>query len=299
MRILTGILKLLGIIFLLLIVLAAALLIIARFKQFVPRGYESRVKAGGPIEAKYLSRGTYEVGSIEAEAPGDWEKFVIYYPEDAEAGKCPAVIFVNGTGVRADKYGALFRHLASWGFVVAGNNDPGTFSGNSADATLEYLLGLNEAPGSALYQRVDTGRIGISGHSQGGVGVFNAVNTQPHGYMYSCAVSLSPTERPLAEALGIPYDPALTSIPTLILAGTNNDVISPEGVKELTDTVVTPQKAAALRLGAGHGEMLYCGDGYVTAWFMYWLRGDEDAGRAFFGADPELAGNPLWDSVEI
>ena len=45
--------------------------------------------------------------------------------------------------------------------------------------------------------------------------------------------------------------------------------------------------------------MLYCGDGYVTAWFMYWLRGDEDAGLAFFGADPELAGNPLWDSVGI
>lgn len=87
MRILTGILKLLGIIFLILIVLAAALLIIASFKQFVPRGYESRVKSGGPIEAKYLSQGAYRVGSIEAEAPGDWEKLVIYYPEDAEAGK--------------------------------------------------------------------------------------------------------------------------------------------------------------------------------------------------------------------
>ncbi|MCR5228572.1 MAG: hypothetical protein K6D03_00430 [Solobacterium sp.] len=37
--------------------------------------------------------------------------------------KYPAVIFVNGTGIRGSKYKALFKHLASWGFIVAGNED--------------------------------------------------------------------------------------------------------------------------------------------------------------------------------
>ena len=47
--------------------------------------------------------------------------------------------------------------------------------------------------------------------------MFNAISGQPHGGMYACAVSLSPTQEDLAEALQIPYDPSQTSIPTLVL----------------------------------------------------------------------------------
>lgn len=36
---------------------------------------------------------------------------------------------VNGTGVYASKYPAVFEHLASWGFIVVGNEDPSTCTG--------------------------------------------------------------------------------------------------------------------------------------------------------------------------
>ena len=205
---------------------------------------------------------------------------------------------INGTGVYASKYPALFRHLASWGFIVLGNEDPGTFSGDSADATLAWLLEQNDDPDSVFYQKVDTAHIGISGHSQGGVGVFNAVSEQPNGGLYTCAVSLSPTQEDLAAALKIPYDPSKTVIPTLVLAGTSNDVITPEGMEKLYGKLGGP-KAMALRTDTDHGSMLYSGDGYVTAWLMYWLRGDEEAGKAFWGEAPELAGNPNWRGVQI
>ena len=44
--------------------------------------------------------------------------------------------------------------------------------------------------------------------------------------------------------------------------------------------------------------MLPWPDGYMTAWFMYWLQGDEAAGRAFFGPDAEIVHNPLWQDIE-
>ena len=294
------VLKIVGIVLLVLIVLIAALLFWLSKRPFVPTNYTKTVETGGVIEAKYLAMGPYEVKQVKAEAPEDWKEFVAYYPAELEDSgeQWPAVVFVNGTGVYASKYPALFRHLASWGFIVLGNEDPGTFSGDSADATLAWLLEENEDPNSLFYQRVDTDCLGLSGHSQGGVGVFNAVNEQPHGGMYACAVSLSPTQEDWAEALKIPYDPSQTAVPTLVLAGTNNDVITPEGMEALYNKLGGP-KAMALRTDTGHGEMLYSGDGYVTAWLMYWLRGDEEAGAAFFGPEAELLHNPKWQGGAV
>ena len=300
LKVIGTVLKVIGIVILALIVLIAGFLFWLSRRPFVPNNYTETVETGGAIEAKYLAMGPYEVEQVKAEAPEDWKEFAAYYPAELEGSEeqWPAVVFVNGTGVYASKYPALFRHLASWGFIVLGNEDPGTFSGDSADATLAWLLEENENPDSVFYQRVDAARLGLSGHSQGGVGVFNAVSEQPHGGMYTCAVSLSPTQEDLAEALKIPYDPSKTAIPTLVLAGTNNDVITTEGMEKLYSKLGGP-KAMALRTGTDHGQMLYAGDGYVTAWLMYWLRGDEEAGSAFWGEAPELADNPGWQDVRI
>ena len=299
-KVVLTVLKIVGIVLLVLIFLIAGFLFWLSRRPFVPNNYTETVETGGVLEAQYLAMGPYEVKQVKAEAPEDWKEFVAYYPAQLEdsGDQWPAVVFVNGTGVYASKYPALFRHLASWGFIVLGNEDPGTFSGDSADATLAWLLEQNDDPDSVIYQKVDTAHMGLSGHSQGGVGVFNAISGQPHGGMYACAVSLSPTQEDWAEALNIPYDPSKTTIPTLVLAGTNNDVITPEGMEKLYDKLGGP-KAMALRAGTDHGQMLYSGDGYVTAWLMYWLRGDEEAGKAFWGEAPELAGNPNWRGAQI
>lgn len=299
-KVVLTVLKIAGIVLLVLILLIAGFLFWLSRRPFVPNNYTETVETGGALEAKYLAMGPYEVKQVKAEAPEDWKELVAYYPAGLEdsGDQWPAVVFVNGTGVYASRYSALFRHLASWGFLVLGNEDPGTFSGDSADATLAWLLEQNGDPDSVFYQKVDTARIGISGHSQGDVGVFNAVSEQPHGGMYACAVSLSPTQEDWAEALNIPYDPSKTTIPTLVLAGTKNDVITPEGMANLYGKLGGP-KAMALRTDTDHGSMLYSGDGYVTAWLMYWLRGDEEAGKAFWGEAPELFDNPNWQGVQI
>ena len=299
-KVVLTVLKIAGIVLLVLILLIAGFLFWLSRRAFVPNDYTETVETGGALEAKYLAMGPYEVKQVKAEEPEDWKEFVAYYPAQLEdsGDQWPAVVFVNGTGVYAAKYPALFRHLASWGFIVLGNEDPGTFSGDSTDATLAWLLEQNGDPDSVFYQKVDTAHMGLSGHSQGGVGVFNAISEQPNGGLYTCAVSLSPTQEDLAAALNIPYDPSKTVIPTLVLAGTSNDVITPEGMEKLYSKLGGP-RVMALRTDTDHGSMLYSGDGYVTAWLMYWLRGDEEAGKAFWGEAPELAGNPNWRGVQI
>lgn len=178
------------------------------------------------------------------------------------------------------------------------NEDPSTCSGSSADTTLAWLLNENENPDSRFYQKVDEEHIGISGHSQGGVGVFNAINEQPHGSLYTCAVSLSPTQLDLAEALNMHYEPDKTNIPVFLLAATESDVITPDGAKQLYDAVKN-DKAVALRNGMDHGKMLYSADGYVTAWFMWYLKGDTEAAKVFTGDAPELLRNQLYQEQQI
>ena len=299
-KIVLKILKWVGIVILAIVLLLVILLFILSKKPFVPSNYMKTVEIGGELEAKYLAMGQYEVKHMEADAPEDWGKFITYYPAEMEIGSktYPVVVMVNGTGVYASKYPALFKHLASWGFIVIGNEDPSTCSGDSADATLAYLLEQNDDPNSVFYQKVDTAHIGITGHSQGGVGVFNAVTTQPHGNSYTCAVSLSPTEMELADAIGLHYEPDKMTVPTLLLAADANDVITPEGMQEVYDVMTVP-KAMALRTGMDHGKMLYSADGYVTAWFLWYLQGNDEAAKVFSGDSAELLENPLYSNQQI
>ena len=50
--------------------------------------------------------------------------------------------------------------------------------------------------------------------------------------------------------------------------------------------------------GAEHEDMLTLTDGYMTAWFLYHLQGDEEAGTVFFGGDAEILHNANWQDVQ-
>ena len=48
-----------------------------------------------------------------------------------------------------------------------------------------------------------------------------------------------------------------------------------------------------------HGDMLRYADGYMTAWFLYYLQDNEEAGTAFFGENAEILTNPNWQDVKV
>lgn len=299
------VLKIIGIIALIPIVLIIILLVIISFIPAVPNNYTKEVKTGGDIEAKYLAMGKYKVKSTKSKATELTKYNYVYYPEELENNnkKYPVVIVLNGTGVLTKKYKALFKHLTSWGFIVVGNDDPSTGFGKSADETIDYLKKANDDKNSILYRKIDMDNIGITGHSQGGAGVFTSISIMEHKDEYKTAVALSPTHEETAIAFGWNYDLTKVSIPTLIIAGTKGDfetqaVIPIEKMIEMYNKI-SSSKVMMRRIDAEHGQMLYSADGYVTAWLMWQLQGNEEASKAFIGDNPEILKNELYQDQKI
>lgn len=300
------VLKFIGIVFLIFIVLLilGIAFIIYKFTTtepeiMAPESYETTVATGGEIEKHYLSHGIHDVSYFEEETDEKWAKYEIYYSADIKESneEYPVIVMSNGSGVRASRYAAIFEHYASWGFIVIGNEHDTAFAGDSSDASLDYLIKANDDANSVLYQKVDLENVGIVGHSQGGVGVFNAITRQSNGGMYKAAVSLSPVGEDTAKALNWTYEPEKITIPMMVLAGTEKDVITIEDLQKMYSHI-TSDKVMAVRSNTNHPEMLYSADGYVTAWFMWQLQGDEEAAKAFEGKDAEILNNKMYQDIK-
>lgn len=299
------VLKMIGIMILIPIVLMICLLVIASFIPAVPNNYTKKVKTGGEIEAEYLAMGKYRVKSTKSKATELTKYNYVYYPEELERSnrKYPVVVILNGTGILPKKYKALFKHLASWGFIVVGNDDGSTGFGKSADETMDYIKKAEEDKDSVLYRKIDIDNIGITGHSQGGAGVLTAITIMEHKDDYKTAVPLSPTHEETALAFGWNYDLTKVNVPTLLIAGTKGDfetkMVIPIEKMILMYEKISSSKVMMRRIGTEHAQMLYSADGYVTAWFMWQLQGDEEASKAFTSNNPEILKNQLYQNQKI
>ena len=287
----------------------------------VTADYYAQTQTGGEIEETYTAMGEYDVDYAEYPAQDLLIKqYKIWYPSalaGEEGREWPIVVMANGTGVPASRYAPVFRHLASWGFVVIGNEMQNSWSGGASAGALDLLAELNEDPSSLFYHKLDLDNVGSAGHSQGAIGAINAVTAQPNGDSYKALYLASTPSSLYASTLEWAYDPALIDVPCFVTAGTGlldaGEAGSPEVAEEAQEVSISPlwsqeenyglipdsvPKLRARRTGADHAEMLPWPDGYMTAWFMYWLQGDEAAGRAFFGPDAEIVHNPLWQDIE-
>ena len=287
----------------------------------VTADYYAQTQTGGEIEETYTAMGEYDVDYAEYPAQDLLIKqYKIWYPSalaGEEGREWPIVVMANGTGVPASRYTPVFRHLASWGVVVIGNEMQNSWSGGASAGALDLLAELNEDPSSLFYHKLDLDNVGSAGHSQGAIGAINAVTAQPNGDSYKALYLASTPSSLYASTLEWAYDPALIDVPCFMTAGTGlldaGEAGSPEVAEEAQEVSISPlwsqeenyglipdsvPKLRARRTGADHAEMLPWPDGYMTAWFMYWLQGDEAAGRAFFGPDAEIVHNPLWQDIE-
>lgn len=303
------VLKIIGLVVLSIIILAAIGLFMLSKRPAAPKNYTSTVKTGGEIEATYIAMGQHEVKNISMAGMHSFKQFEIWYPADMTE-KTPVVIFVNGTGIKTSKYTAVLEHLASWGFITIGTEEEYAWNGFSAEMCYRLMERLDtqaEVDGweeNPFFGKIDFDNIGISGHSQGGVGVINAITDTQHADGYKAAFAASPANKELSHALMWDNDASKITIPILILSSTGdadeNLVVNGAQVNEIYDDIIqSPMKVLARRNDANHGDMLYFSDGYMTAWFMWQLQGDMDAAKAFIGVAPELLENPLYQDQRI
>ena len=274
--------------------------------------YIEKVKTSFPIENRYRIYGMYASSDVKYENVNiDRVKSIkIYYPNEMilfPGKKYPLVIMVNGTGVECFKYEPTLKHLSSWGFIVAGNDDPSTCAGDSVVKTLEFILNLNKSNNNIFYNKIDVERIGLSGHSQGGCGVFNAITKHGHLSKYfKCAFASSATTKSLINKFKLEpfkYEPELVNIPIMMTISNGNvdkGICPYNETKENYDKIGGNfKKVLGVRKGVDHGDMLVAHDPYMTAWFCYNFLNDLEASKAFSGSDAEFLKNDNWENCEI
>nr|WP_230307848.1 hypothetical protein [Corynebacterium guaraldiae] len=237
------------------------------------------------MEASFAGEGPHEVdvrrdGDVTVVAP-------------TGAGPFPAVVMANGTNTPLSSYLPVAEHLASWGFVVVGDETPQTGTGENVVHLIERL--------PELESRVDRSRVGIFGHSQGGAGAINAAAQVEVAAVYAA----SPASHKVAQSNDWDYTTADVKAPLFLMTSDGRSdrwLVSPwSDLQENFDAAGGPV-IGARRLGADHKDVLEFGNGYATAWFRYILTDDSDARDVFVGASPtdagELANNELWDRVD-
>lgn len=286
-------------------VLLIGLYLYADNKPDIHRNYHSKIETGGEIEAYCLHHGTFETKKSIVAAEKPIGKYTIYYPAELETveQKYPMILVVNGTGGKATKYEPQFELYASWGFITVGTQDKGTGSGRTTIETLNYMLEQNENPDSVFYQKIDIDNIGITGFSQGGAAVFNALTKYEESKYFKAAVPLSPVSETTAKQMtDYAYDSSQVDCPVMMLAGTEGEfeteVVIPIDVMKTMYNKITSPKIMARRIGMTHDEMMYSAGGYVIAWFRWQLQGDEEAAKAFVGEGSEIFRNKLYQDVE-
>ena len=184
------------------------------------------------------------------------------------------ILWGNGTGASPTSYAALLRHWASWGFVVVAANTTNAGTGTDMRSCLDWLQS------SSLASRVNLGKVGTSGHSQGGGGSIMAG-------VDSRVTTTAPIE---GYTLGLGHNTSSHTRqngPMLLLSGGADTLVNPSiNHQPLFNRTNVPVFWATLA-GASHFEPTNNGGGFrgiTTAWFLYKLNGDATATKQFEGS---------------
>ena len=311
------VLKVIGIILLIFLAVGAIFFIKGKIHERRPwykDDYYNDFKTDAVLEKKYSGRGSFETACTEYKSDNSKiDTIRVFYPAElSDSNKAyPMIVSVNASGTRARNYMAVLDRIASWGFIVVGNDDPQCGTGETASQTLEYIL--NIGADSELYDKIDKNNIGIMGYSQGGAGALCAVTNFDNGKLYKTIFTGSAAYPFLAHNMGWDYEVSKVTIPYFMTSGTGET--DDAGVSDITkdyagvcplEAVITNynsisadvEKVRARAAGAEHEDMLVRSDGYMTAWMLYQLYSDEDAAKVFVGDDAEILHNTNWQDIE-
>ena len=318
-KILKGILITVAVIIVVVIVLFVVLAIKNNIDSKKPQltdDYYMGFKSDSPLEKKYSGLGNYEVANVDFDAGNKTiDKYRVWYPKELESSEreYPLIVITNASNVAALNYEPYFKRLASWGFIVAGNEDRQAGSGESTSLTLDYILQLNDKVGSVFYKKISQINIGIIGFSQGGAGAIRAATEFENSNRYKTMFTGSAAYPFLAKNMGWEYDATKIKIPYFMAAGTGKTddsgvediykefggVCPLEALKDIYSTMSNDVTKIRARItGAEHEDMLTLTDGYMTAWMLWQLCGDDEAENVFEGDSAEILSNVNWQDIE-
>ena len=208
-----------------------------------------------------------------------------YSPSSLGSNGCtrhPVILWGNGTLTSPAVYDGLLRHFASHGFIVAAANTSNAGTGQEMLQGLANLTAFDGQAGNRFNNRVDTGRVGATGHSQGGAGAVRAAMDARVDTVFSIEGATTP--------------PGVRG-PAIVFAGENDSLRT--SVRAAYDAATAIPAAYAELAGAGHLEPLGDGGGFrgaATAWARWQLMGDTTARGQFVGAGCGLCDSNEWST---
>lgn len=231
------------------------------------------IESNGGIE-----KATYNMGE---------RTYIVYYMSEllTHNSKYPIVSWANGTGCPPSLYDGLLRELASAGFIVVASDETMAADGTAQIAAIDFLIEESNNSVSALYKKVNTSRIGVIGHSQGGR---SSVNAGAIDSRITCVLSLAGSNF-VEEAEKL-------SKPVLFMAGSKDKVVDPQKwIVTAFDAVKGPAVYASLN-DAIHTTC--CSNptaysSYAINWFNAWFYNDGNL-KSMFTDGGALANDANW-----
>ena len=192
----------------------------------------------------------------------------------------PVIVWANGWGGNevagqwtTDLYKPMLIEWALDGpyIVIAANQ----WSVQESDvlACLQWIVDQNSTAGSEYEGVLNTAKLGLAGHSQGGGAVVKAGDGEPNGFDITTVITMNPYGPSWVDA-------AKQDGPVMILTGSEDQVTPESWTYPVFEAIQTNDQGGlyAVVQGAGHNDL----DRYqevVRLWWRYTLNDANSAGR--------------------
>ena len=213
--------------------------------------------------------------------------YIVYYPSELLNSKSKYAIlsWANGTGCAPSLYDGLLKEIAKGGFIVVASSETMAADGTVQIAQIDFVIEESSNKSSALYKKVNTSKIGVFGHSQGGR---SSVNAGAIDSRITCVLSLAGSNY-VEEAEKL-------SKPVLFMAGTKDKIVDANRWLVTAYNAVTGPAVYASLNGAIHTTC--CSDpakysNYIINWFNAWFYNDGNL-KANFTDGGELSNDSNW-----
>lgn len=206
----------------------------------------------------------------------------------------PIILWGNGTGATPSTYGALLTHWASHGFVVAAANTSDAGSGQEMLACLSYLQSEAGKSSGTYVGKLNLGRVGTSGHSQGGGGSIMAGR--------DTRILTTAPMQPYVLGLGhVSSSQGQQNGPMFLMSGSLDTLAGPTlNQQPVYNNINKPVFWGTLR-NASHFVPVGDAGGFrapSTAWFRFKLMNDTTAKNQFVGTRCGLCTSISWTNVK-
>lgn len=215
-------------------------------------------------------------GATNVNNSGPNGRGVLTLPADIKTSskKYPVMIWGPGIGTTPSLYSSITRQFASNGIVVYSQTSSG--NGSEMKAALDWLFKQNDNPNSPVYKKLDTSKVGVGGHSLGGMSSFSASND-----------ARVKTAILAAGGSFIPGGRRGLSKPTLIIGGTADFATS---AMQGDYQKATGAVFMTVLQGGGHAGIPFQATDMMTSWLRWHLLGETERKNDFLADNCKYCG---------